>query len=241
MRWLFEKRIAEREPPKSFWLVLIEIASIWALADIGYYVVIPLLGSKISYDSSPIAIAVYFSVWAVFCILYFRKLYSGWFARHSSIWLYAGISLGCAGLIFCAIAGFSLLPSLSGPILAPYSDILLANPWYFLPKAIEILVQQLLITVLVLELYFRTHSLKKVISGYLLCFVGAHILQFLIAGAPLPYSIVMIGGAFLSAFIFPYLILRVRGGFIYVYMMHFLFYVFLAIFLHILPPPGYFA
>jgi hypothetical protein len=50
---------------------------------------------------------------------------------------------------------------------------------------------------------------------------------------------IMTGGAFVSSLIFPFLILRVRGGFVYAYMIHFIFYVILAMLLHAWPPPGY--
>ncbi|HBD25001.1 MAG: hypothetical protein A2566_00435 [Candidatus Zambryskibacteria bacterium RIFOXYD1_FULL_40_13] len=46
-------------------------------------------------------------------------------------------------------------------------------------------------------------------------------------------------GAFLSSFVFPYLMLRVRGGFVYAFMIHFVFYILIAILLHARPPPGY--
>jgi hypothetical protein len=46
-------------------------------------------------------------------------------------------------------------------------------------------------------------------------------------------------GAFFSALIFPYLMLKVRGGFVYAYMIHFAFYLFLAMFLQLFPVPGF--
>jgi hypothetical protein len=193
----------------------------------------------LSYNSSPIAISIYFAIWAVITIFNFWGLYRKWFDKHLHIWLYGGLSIVSAGLIWGLIYLFSQFSTPSGPLLSPYTDILFATTWYFLPKALEILIQQLLVTVLVLELFFRFESIKKVLLGYVLCFGGAHVVLYLLNGAPLPYSIIMTGGAFVSSLIFPFLILRVRGGFVYAYMIHFIFYVILAMLLHAWPPPGY--
>lgn len=99
--------------------------------------------------------------------------------------------------------------------------------------------QQLLVSVLVLELHLRFESIKEVMVGYLICFGGAHVVLFFLNGAPIIYSTTMTVGAILSSLIFPYLILRVRGGFVYAYTIHFGYYVALAALFNILPPPGY--
>ena len=125
--------------------------------------------------------------------------------------------------------------------MAPYTDLVFATPWYFLPKAVEILVQQLLITLVIIELFYKYNSLRKVIIGYIICFGGAHIILFLVNGAPAPYAIFITASAFLTSFIFPWLTIRVRSGFVYAYSIHFAFYILLAMLLHAFPPPGYFA
>lgn len=219
--------------------VLGKIIAVWTLANIGYYLVLPVFGLKLSYNSSPVAIAIYFLAWAVASIFIFWSVYKKWLKFDYHIWLSGLLSLVSAGLLLGLIYLFSLIPVIRGPSLSTYTDILFATPWYFLPKSIEILIQQLLITVLVLELFFRFHTLKNVVIGYALCFGGAHFILFFLNGAPVPYSILMTVGAFLSSLMFPYLILRVRGGFIYSYMIHFVFYIILAMLLHIWPSPGY--
>jgi len=225
---------------KSLFRIFFEIVAVWTVANIGYYTVIPYFGFQISYNSSPIAISIYFFLWSVFCAIYFREVYLRKFRADSRIWLYGFLSLASALLLFGLVKTFSLMPELYGPILSTYTDLVLATPWYFLPKALEILVQQLLLTVLIIELASKFHTLQKVVFYYLLAFAGAHILQFYISSAPAQYAVVFTISAMLSAFVFPYLILRIRGGFIYVYMIHFLFYILLSIVLHVFPPPGYF-
>jgi len=109
-----------------------------------------------------------------------------------------------------------------------------ATAWFFLPKATEILVQQVLVTALILGLYFRFHSLEKVMLWYATTFGVAHVSVFFLFGFITPYVSVVTVGAVLSALIFPYFILRVRGGFIYNYVIHFSFYIVLAFFPHLI-------
>ena len=179
--------------------------------------------------------------WLVFAVWYFRDILSKWITVSWWLLLYLFLSLAGATILCGILYLFSFLPILQGPLRPPYTDLLFATPWYFLPKAVEILIQQLLITVFIAELYFYFKTLSKVILGYILCFGGAHIILFLINGASAPYAIIMTVAAFLTSFMFPYLIVKVRAGFLYAYMIHFCFYVVLAVVLRVLPPPGYFA
>lgn len=221
------------------YIVLGEIAALWVLANVGYYVILPVLGYQLSYNSAPIVIAGYFLLWALISTAYFWNLLKKNVIKKHHIWIYGILSLGSAALIWGLLYLFSFLPILRIPQLPFNTDILFSTPWYFLPKSIEILVQQILITVLVLELYFRFNSLKETVIGYAICFGGAHILLFSINGAPTPYALLMIVGSLLSALIFPYLILRVRGGFIYAYTIHLVFYIILATLLRTFPLYSY--
>lgn len=115
--------------------------------------------------------------------------------------------------------------------------LLLATPAYFFPKAADILFQQSLIAALVLAFSARTQSFPRVRLWYLVCFGGAHLALFVIPGILPLYALVMTLAALASAFVFPYLILYVRGGFIYSYMTHLLFYILLALLIHVWPSP----
>ncbi len=216
-----------------------EMAGLWLFANLGYFLIFPALGLGLSYNTSPIVIAVYFLSWAGITLFYFWDLFALWLPVRNQIWLYVVLSLGFGALVWGLLYVFSFLPALSGFHLTPSTDILFANPWYFLPKSAEVLMQQLLITVLVLVLSFRLHSLKKVIIGFAFCFGGAHLLLFSIPDTVTAYALIMTIGSFLSALVFPYLIVRVRGGFVYSYAIHLLFYIFLAMLLHAWPPPNY--
>lgn len=221
------------------YIVIGRIAGIWTIINIGYYLVIPSFGFDLSYNSSPFVISAYWLLWVFIIIFYFWDIYSRWLKIDSKIWFYVLQSLGAVSLFLILIYIFSELPNLKSLTPSKYPDLLFASSLYFLPKSVEVLVQQLLITVLVADLSFRLESLKNVVIGYAICFGGAHIALFFLDNSSIPYSLLMTIAAFLSSLIFPYLILRVKGGFTYAYMIHFLFYIILAIFLHTLLPPGY--
>lgn len=226
-------------PNTPLYKVVGEVAALWTLANVGYYVALPLFGFQISYNSTPIVIAGYFFVWAMISTFFFWDLFKKNVSRKSRIWLYGILSLASAALIWGMLYLFSSLPILQTSYLPFNPDILFSTPWYFLPKSIEILVQQILIAVLVLEFYSRFNSLKETMISYAISFGGAHVLLFSLNGAPTPYALMIIIGSVLSAIVFPYLILRVRGGFIYTYVIHLVFYILLATILRTLPLYGF--
>lgn len=222
-----------------FWFVLLKIAAFWFVANVGYYLVLPVLGIDLSYNTAPIAIAIYYFVWSFFSIIYFWDIFSKWLPVDSRIWVYVVSSITFAGVSTTVLYIFSVMPILIGPSLAPYSDILFATPWYFLPKAADVLTQQMLITVLILKFSYAYRSYYKTLIAYAVSFAGTHLLLYSLVNAPTPYATFMTFGAIVSTAFFPYLILRVRNGFVYTYMIHFSFYLVFAMTLHTWPPPGY--
>lgn len=219
--------------------ILGKVTALWAAANVGYFVIFPVFGYDASYNTAPMVLAGYFLLWAAVNVWVFWDLLSPHFKISSWLWLYGALCLICAGFIFGLLYFFSSLPALHGPAFAPYTDLLLATPWYFLPKATEILVQQVLITALVFGLYAHFKSIKKVMLSYSLLFGGGHVMLFLLSNAPTPHASAMTLAALLSGLVFPYLLLQVRGGFIYSYLIHFVFYLALALVLHTWPPLGY--
>lgn len=219
--------------------VLGKVTALWAVANVGYFLFAPVFGYDASYNAAPVQMALYFLFWAAASVWVFWDLFSSRFRVVPWIWVYGLLCLVSATLVWALLYLFSLLPVLHGPALAPYTDLLLATPWYFLPKAAELLVQQVLIAALVLGLWQHFRSLPKVVAWYAGLFGGGHVLLFLLSSAPTPHATVMTFAALVSALVFPYLLLRVRGGFIYSYLIHFIFYIALALVLHAWPPPGY--
>ncbi|MEK7063353.1 MAG: hypothetical protein AAB955_01515 [Patescibacteria group bacterium] len=223
----------------TFTEIVAKILGIWIAANVCYYQVLPLAGINLSYNTAPLVLSVYFLVWVVVSLVAFKDVYKKWLRAEYWMWLYVVQSITAAIIIWCALLVFPFLPGLHGPLLAPYSDLLFATPWYFLPKSIEILLQQVLIVTFILELSRRLQSFTKVLVWYALCFGGIHVVYYLVGSAPPAYAGMMSIGALMSTAVFPYLILRVRGGFVYAFMIHLLFYIFLALLLQTWPPPGY--
>lgn len=218
-----------------------EVTALWAGVNLGYYVIFPVLGISLSYNSAPTIIALYYFFWFVCSVYIFWDVFERWVVVDKRIWHYAAVSLIYSAGVWTLLYWLSTFPTLLQIALPAYTDILFATPWYFLPKAIEILVQQTLITALILVLQARFHSIQKVSLWYAALFGGAHVLLYAINDAPTPYATIMTAGAILSALVFPYFIIRLRSGFVYSYMVHLLFYIVVAIALHTWPPPIYSA
>ena len=88
-------------------VVLGKLAGLWAIANGGYYLLLPVLGFSISYNVSPIAIAIYYMVWALGSVVYFWDLYSRWLVVDTRIWLYGVQSLLFAGFVWVVLYTFS--------------------------------------------------------------------------------------------------------------------------------------
>ncbi len=218
---------------------IVDVFAIWIAANFGYFMLFPAIGYELDYSGSPISIAAYFLICASLSIYYFWPLFKHSLVLNEKIWTESILSLGLATFISALLYGLSLLPDLSGPSNAPYTDILLATPWYFMPKMAEILLQQVLIAVLVLELFEHLRSLYRTIIWYSIIFGGGHVFLYAFTTASSQHAAFMTVGALASSLLFPYLLLRVRGGFVFTYALHVLFYIALALILHTWPPPGY--
>jgi len=228
--------VDEAHPP--LYKTLGEIAALWIAADAGYWIVLPLFDIGISYNESPVVIALYYAFWLFVGIVAFRD--SLLRRIHTTqLWSYAVLSLGLSGAALIALYILSRVPVPVGTPLAPYTDILFASPWYFLPKAMEILVQQTLVAALVFALAAHYRSIRAVSAAYALLFGGAHVIIFSLSGTPTPYAVTMTVGSLASAALFPFLMLRAKNGFVYAYAIHVAFYIVLALALHTWPPPDY--
>jgi hypothetical protein len=235
------REIKELDPNAPLYEVVGTVAAFWAAANVGYHLLFPALGYSLSYNLSPVAIALYYFAWSLVSFAYFYRLFRSWAPSTERLWLYGAQSLAFAATIGALIYALSLLPSLRGPALAPYTDLLFVTPWYFLPKAFEVLMQQILITTLVLEFYARFRSFSLTLSAYAFTFVGAHIFLFALGSAPAAYSLSITLWAAASTWVFPYLLLRVKSGFVYTYAIHLTSYIILAAILRAFPPSGYFG
>jgi hypothetical protein len=201
----------------------------WAASDIGYTFLLPALDQKSNYNDGPIAVTLYYVFWVGIAVIAFWPRYASWsrYAKWGTfgnrlvsalIWSTAfAASLIFVGYVLPALPQFDWREAWAPP------ELPVATPWYFLPKSIEILFQQLLIVALVISLAAQKYGLRKISVYCAILFGAAHLL---LAFGPVPW-IYVVRFATLAAifgFAFPYLILRVPNGFAYSYITHWAYY-----------------
>lgn len=212
-------------PDSNLGLVLALIAGIWVASDIGYYFLLPALGQNATYNDGPIATALYYVFWAGVAAITFWPAYASWplYAKWATfenrlasivVWSFAF----AAAVLFVAYL-LPALPQFNWRKGWNPPELPLATPWYFLPKSIEILFQQLLVVALVLTLSAENYSLRKISVYCAVLFGAAHIL---LAFGDVPWGYVARFSILAALFglVFPYLILRVPNGFAYSYVLH---------------------
>jgi hypothetical protein len=212
---------AARDVP--LWRTLILIASIWVVSDLGYYFLLPLLGAKPSYNTGSVAVTLYYIFWIGIAVISFWDSYSRWVTFDNKLASYAVWAISFGGCTLFAAYLLPLLPPTKWTQPWTPPDVAIATEWYFLPKSVDILFQQLLILALVLSLSARGHNLARISLYCAALFGGTHIL-LLFGGVPLGYVIRFIIFSALFGLIFPRLILRVPNGLGYSYMLHWLYY-----------------
>ncbi|MEK7567034.1 MAG: hypothetical protein AAB527_02800 [Patescibacteria group bacterium] len=211
----------EKDAP-LIWIVA-QIASIWIAAEAGFHILLPAVGIGAKYNDEPIAIAVYYSFWIFVAIVNFWHLYKGWRPVENRQSAYALLSLIFAAIIIFIYFVFPLLPAINWAESWDAPEVMLATPWYFLPKSIDILLQQLLISALVLAFFAKKYSLRAISWWSAFIFGGAHLL-LVFWGLPLVFTMWLTLSAVVFALIFPRLILKTPNGFLYSYALHWLYY-----------------
>lgn len=207
---------------------VLEIGAIWILSDIGYYFVLPVLQVERSYNGGPTSVAIYYVFWIGIAAITFWHLYSRWTTPQSRLRTYVVWSALFAGCTLFAAYALPMLPPTRW--VQPWTppDVAVATQWYFLPKSVEILFQQLLIAALVLTLADAKFSLSRISIVCALTFGAMHVLLGL-GGMPLGYVVRFVVAASLFGLLFPYLILRVPNGLAYSYTVHWVYYAVTAV------------
>ncbi len=211
------------------------IAAIWIVSDVGFYYLFPLLGLAPSYNDHPVWSALYYAAWIGLALVVFRGQYRGWSAFEPTPAVLAVVILLAASFFLYAVTAPSLLPQVTWEEGSPAPDILLADPWYFLPKSVDILFQQLLIVALVLALSRHQHDLRRISVLCAMLFGGTHLL-LAFGGLPLMYVIRFTIFATLFGFVFPYLILRKKNGLVWSYALHWIYYAATLVTAHTISP-----
>ena len=209
---------------------LTQIAAVWGISDAGYYFLLPPLGVAPGYNNGPVAIALYYVFWVGISVILFWPLYATW--PHYAKWstfenrlissaLWTG-SYG--GSIAFAAYVLPLLPIVNWTESWTPPEFIVATPWFFLPKSIDILFQQRLIVALVLVMSAQGFGLRK-ISLYCAMLFGAMHVFLAFGDVPVRYVVRFMISAGVFGLIFPYFILRVRNGLAFSYLTHWLYYV----------------
>ena len=214
---------------------LIQVVVIWIASDAGYYVLLPLLGLQSDYNISPVSITLYYIFWTVIAINTFWHIFNEWKPIKDRRYAYTFLLFSFAGLILFVSFALLRLPSIVWTESWDPPELMVANQWYFLPKSIEILLQQLLIAVLVIAFSSQKFSIRTISFWCMFLFGGAHLL-LAFGGAPFLYVVRFTVSAMVFGFIFPNLILRVPNGFVYSYTLHWLYYVVTVIMAHTISP-----
>jgi hypothetical protein len=194
------------------------------VSDAGYYLLLPALGFKASYNVDPVVIAVYYGLWVAIALIAFWGLYQTWWRTYENrVSTYLLVSLAFAALVLFPGYALPLLPPINWAEPWHPPEVVFATPWYFLPKSIEILFQQLLIAALVIALSAQRYGLWAISFACAVLFGGTHILVVL-DGVPAGYVVrlIVVGAAF--GLVFPHLILRVQNGLAYSYITHWCYY-----------------
>ena len=215
--------------------VLIQVVGIWIASDIGYYVLLPLLGLPADYNLSPVSIFLYYLFWVVLTLNIFWPIYRDWRPVEKRLPVYLSLAYFFIALLLFAYFALPNLPAVNWTETWDPPQILMADSWYFLPKFAEILLQQLLIAALVLDFYRKKFSVKEISFWCMILFGAAHIL-LAFNGSPAPYVARFTLSAMAFGYFFPVLILRIPNGFIYSYMLHWLYYVVTIIMAHFIYP-----
>ena len=207
-------------PEKQIPLIwtLAQIASIWVAAEVGYHIVLPGFGFPTSYSNNPIGIAVYYSFWIIVSVMTFWHAFKGWRPVRNRLNAYMFLTAAFSGL-----AAFTIyfLPQ--------------QNAWYFLPKSIDILLQQILIAAMVRAFSAQNFGLRAITLWCVFLFGGAHL--FLVFwGLPVNYVIQFTASAMMFALIFPHLMLNVPNGLAYSYILQWIYYMVMTVMMHSVSP-----
>lgn len=204
----------------------------WGLSSEGYYRISERLGLGIGYNEAPFLFTLYYGAWTALMVAIFHRGLRAWYRRFNPP------RHRVAPLIPVAlIAGFSLvllprLPSTEWTFGGTPPDLLSANSLYFLPKTVEILFQQVLITALILSLRARDASLMRISLVTAALFGGFH-LSMVLTNDEIGHVVVYTIAATLFGAIAPWLYMRARDGFAWAYGLHLSFYALDTVMVHL--------
>ncbi|MEX0852918.1 MAG: hypothetical protein WD036_06505 [Bauldia sp.] len=231
---------ADVEGPPQFDLrwTLAQIAAIWVVSDVGFYVLLPAFGVPASYNAGSVAVTLYYGFWVGIAVITFWPLYATWplyvkwTTFESRLTSYAIWSLGFAAFVLFAAYVIPALPTIDWREKWNPPEIVGVTQSYFLPKSVDILFQQLLIVALVLAFADRKYNIRRISLYCAILFGSMHIL-LAFGGVPFGYVVRFAISAAAFGLFFPYLILRAHNGLAYSYIVHWIYYAISVVIPHI--------
>jgi hypothetical protein len=221
-----------RLPPK---LAVALLAAVWIISDAGYYLLLPLFGLRTAYNLEPVAIALYYSAWVAAAVPAFWPLYRRWPTAENPIVTHIVLVGLLGGIVLFAIHGLPALPRIVWTESWESPELMRVTAWYFVPKATEILFQQLLVAALVLALAAEGYAVRTISLACAALFGSIHVLLAL-GGMPFGYVVRFVIAAAAFGYVFPHLLLRVPNGLAFSYALHWLYYLATIVMVHLLSP-----
>ena len=210
-------------------------AAAWIASNLGYYLLLPAVGIRPGYNVAPFAVGLYYTAWIAIAVVAFWPMYRNWTPFQNPMRAYIFLFAFVAAVAAFALFGLPKLPSIIWTESWDAPELMLANEWYFLPKSIEILFQQLLIVALVLALAANNYAISTIAVVCAILFGSAHLLLGF-GGLPFGYVVRFAAAAVAFGLLFPHLILRVPNGFAYSYALHWLYYIVTIVMAHTVSP-----
>ena len=204
--------------------VLVEIIAIWIVSDLGYYILASISGAGSGYSTHPFLLTASYIFWIGITFYTFFEFYKGWKVVEVRPSLFVTMCLGSIGIFLYLIYILPIFPPIHWAFgWVPPSELLTASPWYFLPKSVEIGLQQLLVAAMILVFDKQKMSLRNISYWSAALFGSIHLL-LVFGGSSIGYVALFTTAATVAGFVFPYLMLRVRNGFMYSFFIHWAFY-----------------
>lgn len=216
---------------RNLLVTLALIAGAWTLSSLGYFQLEPMLKAEVGYNDAPLAFAAYYGGWSLAVFLVFRRSF-----QQAADLSPTPLRVAALALMALCFAGFALivlprLPAMEWTRTQDPVEFFWANSWYFLPKAVEILFQQLLIAALVLalnDLGLRTWKIAALVA---VLFGGFHLTLAFSYPNPLYVLRYSVAAALFGALV-PSLLLRLPHGFLISLAIHAGYYVLDSIAIH---------
>lgn len=196
----------------------------WSLSSIGYYQFAEFLDLG-GYNDEPKAFSLYYAVWCLLALAIFHPPISAWAMENALAEDHLAPVLMFAGCAVFAFLILPLMPDANVPTEEAVAEIVQAQPWYFLPKSVEIIFQQILITALVVALATLKLAISRIAVVTAILFGGFHLTLALEGANPFYVERYTIAAMLFGA-LTPYLLIKMRNGFVYSYALHWGWYAF---------------